>query len=224
LASATHTHPDDTPPSLADVRLASYLEIPFSALLPDGQELTITPREGLTEQEAVDLAKAVNDEVASVFRPGLDTTSAARPRQEAFLQTADALGLIECSGPLEGLNGTERTEIEAIVERALGNRPFDAVADGASSVGEGGGRTGPDGVGPETQAAGTDAVYPDFLKAFKEGVPTDVLIERPEFVNAVGRTMTKSPTSKKPGFDTEAWYQNREYTIDGSKVDRPSFK
>ena len=136
---ATHTHPFDTPMSVADVRVVAAMQMPFSAILPNGQEVTILPTKGTTVEAIDALEREVYGAADGSVREGLGTVEKARVYQEAFLQAADELGIIEYSAPQDGFNQAEQKEIRNAVKGSITS--YSAGNDvnvglGAAPVGE----------------------------------------------------------------------------------------
>jgi predicted kinase len=228
----THTHPDETPFSLADVwAMASQPVYKLFRAVTPTQVLEMRPGPNvgaLANEEAVYRAFGpVQERVRAMLPADVDRIMAARIEQEVTLRLLAEKGVIQYDAPMRRLTQFEEDVINDNVEALA--LSFDLADDGGGAAQRldvvprapgadpaGAGRTQ---AGAEPSVArGRAPTHPDFLAAWRNEVPNEELIQRPEFVAAVGKLLTTPLTSRRPGFNTPEWHATRVYSINGEEV------
>ena len=123
----THTHPEQTPFSDADITLAMSMGIPeMRAVLPTGQVISMSPTNNspLTVMAAQTMIYEAADPIIDVLvrnmPPRMATTQRARIKQETLLRMLELNGDIEYTTPIEGLTSIEEEIINATIDIVTG--------------------------------------------------------------------------------------------------------
>lgn len=227
----THTHPEDTPFSLDDVLVLAtspMLEV-YRAVTPT-QTIEMRPSATLratAQDDLIGRVSRVKRWLIENLPLEIEGVSAARIQQEAQLRLLARQGLIDYTTPMAGFTAIEEDYINGAVDAAVSNLQSRDDDRGAAAPGEevasreGRADTGPDrlsGSAPSQASRGRDAAYPEFHAAWRAGARNEDLIQRPEFVAAIGKMMTTPLTSRRPGFNSPQWHADRTYNIDGKEI------